>query len=269
MPIITSRGEATRIVCRFSCGAASAVATKLILSECDRADVVIVNAFIVEEHDDNRRFLADCEKWFNHPIVVLRDEKYGASTHQMWKQKQYIIGHRNVPCSSELKGKLLDAFVTPDDVHVLGYTAEEEDRFDHFQDVFPNRNCRAPLIEQHLTKGDCLSIVERVGIVLPMMYRKGYDNANCIGCPKGGQNYWQAIREDFPERFGEVQRIQEDIGPGAYFLRYRSGPRKNERMPLSELPEGRGSMATEPSFTCSFYCDNVARSLKTIAEIGD
>jgi len=68
-----------RIVCHFSCGAASAVATKLILAEYDPAQVVIFNAFIQEEHADNRRFLADCEKWFKHPVTVLRDEKYGAS----------------------------------------------------------------------------------------------------------------------------------------------------------------------------------------------
>lgn len=48
----------TRIVRQFSCGAASAVATKLALSEYgDRC--VIVNAYIEEEHPDNRRFAAD------------------------------------------------------------------------------------------------------------------------------------------------------------------------------------------------------------------
>ena len=70
----------SRYVCQFSCGAASAVATKLILAEQDHNDVVIVNAFLVEEHPDNRRFLADCETWFGHPVTVLRDETYGAST---------------------------------------------------------------------------------------------------------------------------------------------------------------------------------------------
>ena len=44
----------SRILCLFSCGAASAVATKLAIAEFgDRC--VIVNAFIQEEHPDNRR----------------------------------------------------------------------------------------------------------------------------------------------------------------------------------------------------------------------
>ena len=38
----------SRIVCQFSCGAASAVATKIVLAE-EPPEVLIVNAFIVEE----------------------------------------------------------------------------------------------------------------------------------------------------------------------------------------------------------------------------
>lgn len=78
-----------RIVCHFSCGAASAVATKLAIAEHGKENLVIYNAFIVEEDSDNRRFLADCEKWFGHPVTVLRDEKYGASAHNVWKQRRY------------------------------------------------------------------------------------------------------------------------------------------------------------------------------------
>ncbi len=45
-----------RIVCRFSCGAASAVAAKLMLAEYPKEKVVILNAYIEDEHPDNRRF---------------------------------------------------------------------------------------------------------------------------------------------------------------------------------------------------------------------
>ena len=52
-----------RIVCQFSCGAASAVATKLALAQYgDRCE--IINAYLRNEHPDNRRFLADCERCF-------------------------------------------------------------------------------------------------------------------------------------------------------------------------------------------------------------
>jgi len=72
-----------RIVCHFSCGAASAVATKLAIAKYGRARVVIFNAFVQEEDADNRRFLADCEQWFDHPVTVLRDTKYGASAREV------------------------------------------------------------------------------------------------------------------------------------------------------------------------------------------
>lgn len=244
-----------RYVCQFSCGAASAVAAKLILSEFQRDQVLIVNAFIVEEHEDNRRFLADCERWFDFPITVLKDEKYGASTDEVWRRKQYMKGLSGAPCSLELKRKLLTGIHKQDDTAVIGFTREERDRFDDLCDNFPDVHWKAPLIERDLFKADCLAIIKDAGIQLPFMYRIGFENANCIGCPKGGQNYWQKIRKDFPARFDKIKAIQDQIGPGAYFLQFRSGPRKGERMSLAELPAGNGNLADEPSFSCSFFCE--------------
>lgn len=62
----------SRIVCQFSCGAASAVATKLALAQhAGLHDVHILNAFLLEEHEDNRRFAGECESWFGRPITTL------------------------------------------------------------------------------------------------------------------------------------------------------------------------------------------------------
>jgi len=38
-----------------------------------------VNAFVTKEHRDNRRFLADCERYLGRSVTVLRDKKYGAN----------------------------------------------------------------------------------------------------------------------------------------------------------------------------------------------
>lgn len=241
-----------RILCHFSCGAASAVATKLTLSE--HPNVEIVNAFIEEEEEDNRRFATDCEKWFGKPLTVLRNEKYKASTREVWRRKRYMKGPSGAPCSLHLKRELLDKFSRDGDIHIIGFTAEEEDRAEELVANRPSMRFRFLLIERGLTKSDCLAIVDRAGIEIPLMYRLGFDNANCIGCPKGGQNYHQKIRKHFPERHNELIQIQEEIGPGAYFLQFRSGPRKGERMGLKDLPAGDGNMADEPSFNCSFFC---------------
>lgn len=87
-----------RIVSRFSCGAASAVATKLVLAEYGATrDVAVINAYIEQEHHDNRRFLADCEAWFGVPIVVLQDTKYNASTVEVFRRRMYMAGRLPVP----------------------------------------------------------------------------------------------------------------------------------------------------------------------------
>jgi hypothetical protein len=251
---VTTR-SAPRIVAQFSCGAASAVATKLAIAQYSAThDVQIVNAFLLEEHEDNRRFAADCEAWFGRPLTVLRDERDGASVVRVFKRKQYMMGPRGAPCSLALKRELLNKWAQPGDVMVFGYTAEEADRLEDFRDRNPTRPVIAPLIDAGLTKADCKAMVERAGIVLPLMYRLGYDNANCIGCVKGGEGYWRAIREDFPEHFEAICLLQDEIGPGSWFLRYRSGPRKGERFPLRELPAGE-ARRNEGLPSCSFFCE--------------
>lgn len=244
-----------RIVCQFSCGAASAVATKLAIAKYgDTHDVQIINAFLLEEHADNRRFADDCAHWFGRTITTLRDEKYGASTVQVFKRKQYIKGPMGAPCSRALKRDVLDAWRQPNDIMVFGYTVEEVDRLDDFRERNPDRPVLAPLIDAGLSKDDCKAMVERAGIKLPEMYLLGYDNANCIGCVKGGEGYWRAIREDFPENFEAICLLQDKIGPGSWFLRFRSGPRIGQRFPLRELPAGE-ARRNEGLPSCSFFCE--------------
>ncbi len=107
-------------------------------------------------------------------------------------------GRTGAPCTKLLKRRLLDAWKRPGDVMVLGFTAEEVHRLDDFRERNPDRPVIAPLIERGLGKEDCKAIIARAGIELPAMYRLGYENANCIGCVKGGEGYFRAIREDFP-----------------------------------------------------------------------
>lgn len=244
--------EQQRIVCQFSCGAASAVATKLALAQYGQThDVQIVNAFIKQEHPDNRRFLLDCERWFERSITVLCDTKYGASTVEVFRRRQYMKGLRGAPCTTQLKRRLLDGWKSPGDVIVFGYTAEEADRLDDFRERNQDRLVIAPLIDAGLGKEDCKAMVLRAGIRLPLMYEMGYENANCIGCVKGGQGYWRAIREDFPEQFEELAQVQEQIGSGANFFHDR---KTNVRFSLRELPLGE-PRRNEKLPSCSFFCE--------------
>lgn len=250
-----------RILAQFSCGAASAVATKLAIAEHgDR--VVIVNAFIQEEHEDNRRFLRDCEGWFGREVVNLRDVKYDASAVKVFETVGYIKGPRGAACTSRIKRGLLRSFELPGDVLVIGYTAEEQWRLDDWLEAWPDRPIITPLIDRGLTKEDCKAMVMRAGIELPHMYQLGYENANCIGCVKGGLGYWRAIREDFPEQFERVAQAEGKVaelhGENAYILRYRSGPLKGQRFPLRELPPGKADRA-EPLPSCGLFCETAEK----------
>lgn len=239
-----------RIVCQFSCGAASAVATKLVLSQFGTThDVQIVNAFLAEEHADNRRFLADCERWLGRTITVLRDQKYGASALEVFRRERYIAGRKGAPCSRALKSRLLDTWKQPGDVAVFGFTVEEMDRAADFQERYPGE-VLFPLIDRGLGKDDCKAMIERAGIELPAMYRLGYANANCIGCPKGGMGYWRAIRADFPEQFEAFCQVQDAIGPGAYIHYDR---KTGVRFSMRDLPNGP-VQRNEELPACSFFC---------------
>lgn len=241
-----------RMICRFSCGAASAVATKLAIAQFSSThEIHIINAFIVEEHEDNRRFLADCEAWFGQPVTVLRDEKYGASAIEVFRRKRYMAGRTGAPCSKVLKRDVLDAYCRADDVMVLGYTAEEQARYDRFLDSNNAAIVQAPLIDRGLTKADCLAMVERAGIVLPLMYRLGFNNANCIGCVKGGEGYMNKVRREFPIQFERLAEVQELIGPSAYLFRDR---KTGKRFSLRELSPTAGRH-TELLPDCGVVCE--------------
>ena len=253
-----------RIVCNFSCGAASAVATKLTLAEYGATrEVVILNAFLAEEHPDNQRFLEDCEEWFGRKVTVVRDEKYGASTMAVFRKKRFITGLGGAPCSKALKRDVLNTFQRPTDTIVLGYTADEPHRLERFLDANNGVKVLTPLIDRGLRKGDCLGMLERAGIALPAMYLLGYQNNNCIGCVKGGMGYWNKIRRDFPAQFEEMAALQDFIGPKAAFLKLNENGVKNSRyVSLRELPPDIGKYRDEPSISCGLFCEAADTELK-------
>lgn len=237
-----------RIVCWFSCGAASAVATKLMIAEnAGKLPLVIAYTEVAEEHPDNKRFLADCERWFGQEIQVIRNEKYNASCDEVFLRERYIVGPYGAPCTRHLKRAMRVKFEEEGDVQVFGYTAEEKERAEDFFERNPHIDCRAPLIEKGLAKPDCLAMIEDAGIELPAMYRLGYRNNNCIGCVKGGKGYWNKIRVDFPERFWRMSEIEQLVG--ATVLKDHNGP-----IALADLDPTSGNHQTEPDIECSIFC---------------
>jgi len=244
----------TRTISWFSCGAASAVATKLAIVE-SKTPVEVVYCHVKEEHPDNLRFMKDCEKWFKQPITVLENEKYEGSIYKVFEKTKYIVGVAGAPCTRTLKKEVRIKYQNPTDIQVFGYTAEEQDRVDRFIDANNNVKLWSILIDKGLVKSDCLAMIERAGIELPTMYKLGYQNNNCIGCVKGGLGYWNKIRQDFPAQFDRMAALEKTIG--AKILKH-----KEERIWLSDLPIGVGDYPTEQSIECGIFCHMAEEDIK-------
>lgn len=243
-----------RVVCWFSCGDASAIATKLALEKYgDTQEVVVARICIDSEHPDNDRFADDCSAWFGAPIVQLRSDEY-ADTWDVWQRRKYIAGIAGAPCTALLKKAVRYDFQRPDDIHVFGYTIEEEKRARRFTATNFELTVELPLIEAKLRKPDCHSLVRAVGIDLPAMYLLGFDNNNCIGCPKGGAGYWNMIRRHFPDAFERMARLSRELGARIV----RQG---GERIFLDELLPETGRQKDEPTIDCSAFCEEVLEDI--------
>ncbi len=237
------------------------MATKIAISEAAGREVVVMRNYVKEEHPDNDRFCADCEKWFGVPVQVAMNEKYGGSIYEVFRKERFVKGQGGASCTKRLKRELREKEMRPDDLVVFGYTAEERDRLDRMLDANSELKVWAPLIEKGLTKDDCLGMLWRVGIALPVMYEMGYRNNNCIGCVKGGKGYWNKIRRDCPDTFERMAQVQDTLGPGSYFWPDESG----NRISLRELDPQAGSYKDEPEIQCGIACELVNIELSSPA----
>lgn len=197
----------------FSGGVTSAVAIKKALEAGHEMTIYYFETGA--HHPDHERFLKDCEKWYGQPIVTMKNRKYESPIDVILKDR-YINGPTGARCTLKLKKELRFKIeeIHPYDFQVFGFEFERKQiaRRDRFVEQYPNARGIFPLIEAGLSKDDCFSTLLTAGIELPTMYKLGYNNSNCIGCPKGGAGYWNKIRRDFPETFKAMSEAERKIG---------------------------------------------------------
>ena len=101
----------------FSCGATSAVACKLALSQFDDVDIVYIETG--SHHPDNTRFLADCEKWYDKKITILQSP-YQSHFDVIEKTGLISMPHY-VPCTKLLKMRPREEYEAqhPDITHYI------------------------------------------------------------------------------------------------------------------------------------------------------
>lgn len=244
-----------RIVCWFSCGAASAVAAKLaIVENGGKVPIAIVRIRIQEEDTDNDRFAKECENWFGLPILEIKNPAYASSIYDVFAKRKYIAGIQGASCTMFLKKETRKLFQEFGDLQVFGFTKEENDRLDRFIDANNDVRIWPVLQENNLTHSDCIALLKKANIEIPRMYKLGYKHNNCIGCVKGGAGYWNKIRKDFPEQFVKMANFSELLG--VKLIKH-----KGRRIFLKELPINVGNYKEEPEIECGIFCEAAERKL--------
>lgn len=238
----------SRTIAWFSCGATSAIATKIAVDEDPHT--VIAYCDTGGEHPDNARFLLDCERWYGKLILSLRSKIY-SDIWDVFKRTRYLSGVKGARCTAEMKKVPRFDFQEPDDLHVFGFDASERHRAERFVENNPDTRAWFPLLGAGIKKQDCLDKLVAAGIELPAMYKLGYKNNNCIGCVKGQAGYWNKIRQDFPDVFARMAKQEREIG-AAICKTERGGIRKP--VYLDELDPAYGRYSSELEIKCGLIC---------------
>ena len=239
-----------RVLCWFSCGAASAYAAKLAVEKYGDSCEIVYCDTLAYEHPDNVRFMSDVEAWTGKDIKLLRSDKY-KDIYDVFDKTGWLVGPAGARCTTELKKKIRRSYQKENDLHIFGFTSEEGNRIKKLKIGEPDLTCEFPLYERGITKRNCLEALYKANIEIPAMYRLGYSNNNCIGCVKGQSGYWNKIRRDFPEVFNKMAQQERKMN-AAINKRYEN--KKRIRVFLDELPPNVGIYESEPDIECGVLC---------------
>jgi 3'-phosphoadenosine 5'-phosphosulfate sulfotransferase (PAPS reductase)/FAD synthetase len=237
-----------RVISWFSCGAASAVATKLAIEKYGTVEIYYTDTG--SEHEDNPRFLADCEKWFGQEITILKSDKF-ANVWEVFEKARFLSSPYGAPCTGAMKKDPANGIWRVGDVEIFGYTSDEQHRVERWQANNTERIIECPLIDKHLDKSDCLGMLDRVGIKLPEMYALGFRNNNCRGCVKAQSiDYWKRTRLHFPDVFERMAKLEREFDHAINRVTV-----KGERVKvfLDEIPQGDPTGA-DPKISCGLFC---------------
>jgi hypothetical protein len=254
---VCSQSRPERVVCWFSCGAASAAATKLALERYPDAVIAYCASTLSTEHPDNARFLEDCEKWYGKSILRLYADKY-TDIYDVFDKTGWLVGPAGARCTTELKKMVRRRFQQPGDLHVFGFDYEEAERAEKFRLNNLDVDMWAPLVDLAVTKSECFDMLRKARIALPAMYRLGYRNNNCIGCVKGGLGYWNKIRKDFPDVFARMAAQEKKMGVRICKVTRidpDTGKKKRMRTYLEDIPPDAGRYEAEPAVQCGVLCE--------------
>lgn len=232
------------VVCWFSTGVSSAVATYLALQKYP--DLKVIYIHIEDQHPDSMRFLRDIEEWLNIKIEVLQSPY--KNIHNIITSQRYINGPHGAPCTKILKKRVRQEWEIKNNVSMyvwgMDNSKREINRSRRIIEAMPNLSHYFPLQENNVTKENAHGILKKAGIKRPIMYDLGYPNNNCVGCVKGGKGYWNKIRIDFPDVFNKMVENENIIGASCIKDKF-----------LKDLNPGEGREQKIIVEDCGIFCE--------------
>lgn len=133
----------SRNIIALSGGIASSVVADLVLQQIPESELIFTDT--KWEDADLFRFLKDLELKWNKEIIFLED---GRSPEELAYDKNFLMNNRVPFCSSELKAKVLQAYVEQGDTVFFGIGVEEKRRVIRISEIYESLgvNARFPLI---------------------------------------------------------------------------------------------------------------------------
>lgn len=235
----------------YSDGAASAVAAKLAREKYGDRCIVVKCDTTADEHPDNVRFRRDVEAWVGCEVQLIRSPDY-AGIDDVFERTRYMAGIAGARCTTELKKLPRLAFQRDDDIHVFGYTLDEQKRMTDFEANNPELTCEWILRDRWVRKVDCYRMLREAGIKVPLLYGLGFEHNNCLGCVKAtSPAYWNRVRREFPEVFDRRARQSREIGAKLTRI-YEAGVER--RLFLDELDPNHGNDEPDGDIECGPFC---------------
>lgn len=206
-----------KYVVLFSTGLSSAMTLDKAINKFGIENVIALFTDTKWEDEDNYRFLNDIKS--RYPKLRFEYRADGRTPREVFLTTRWLGNSRLGNCSVQLKVKqthkyleeLKDEGITP--ILLFGIGKHEEHRADSLKNKYPNYKCLFPLIDEPMTNEEIKQAVESEWrIRIPRMYELNFSHANCGGrCVRGGHKHWAQLYQIWPERYREVEAIEEEF----------------------------------------------------------
>lgn len=221
MKIETMEKLINDIICWWSGGVTSAVACKtaIDLYGLERCRFIMIDTN--NEDEDTYRFKSDCEKWYKKKIesigCVGEGKKY-ETMEDVWYDFLSLDNATGAICSSESKRQVRLDFQKRNEYtyQVFGFdTSSKKEiwRSVGLKNNYPTAKPIFPNLLYGYTKKNCISILEEANIEIPIAYKLGFSNNNCLKtlCVQGGIGYWQLAEQIKIKEFNKMAQVEHNI----------------------------------------------------------